>query len=272
MKKKLPQKKSLIRQLISGTVYIALAAVVVAVTINTTVGLISDKTEVPKFENTSDGIDTSLPNLPEIPPLSFPNLNISETPDTPQDSAVSDTVQGIDALVTEPSEETIEPSEISEEIIPRQIDIYGIPTDANLGLGKFIKPCSGYISREHSAEIPVYSPTMSDYRTHIGVDVVGDIGSEVVCVNGGIVKNIYNDDLFGMTVEMTNRDGYCIRYSNLQPQLDAEVTVGAILKTGSSIGGIGETAICESLDTPHVHLEIYDSDGNPVDPEELIDF
>jgi murein DD-endopeptidase MepM/ murein hydrolase activator NlpD len=79
---------------------------------------------------------------------------------------------------------------------------FSIPSDANLGLSKFIKPCDGYVSKEHSLTIPVYSPTMSDYRTHHGVDVTGEAGDVVYVVCGGIVRDIYDDDLYGKTVKI----------------------------------------------------------------------
>ena len=161
---------------------------------------------------------------------------------------------------------------ITASVTEPTVDAYGIPVDANLGLDRFIKPCAGFITVSHSVELPVYSPTMSDYRTHIGVDVAESLGTEIVAVCGGIVTDIYTDDLYGMTVEVVNREGYTVRYSNLTEKLSAGIEKGAIMKTGASIGGIGETAICEAVETPHVHLEIYDAKGTPVNPEDLIDF
>ena len=143
MKNRSTQKKNLMRQLLSGTVYVALAAVVVAVAVNTTVGLISDKTDIPPLENTADGLDTNIPSIPDIPPLTLPKLDVTTVPDIPKDSAVSDVAEGIDALITEASDNITEPSPVTENIVAEQVDSYGIPINANLGLDKFIKPCGG---------------------------------------------------------------------------------------------------------------------------------
>ena len=258
-----PGRKSLKRQLLSGTIYVALAAVVVAVTLNTTVGLISDKTTVPQIESVADDYQNNLPETYTVPEISLPEFNF-QTPENYKDTIVSDITEGVtseiienEPAVTEPVSET-EPQSVTDSI--------------DYGLNKFVRPCNGFVSKSHSVDIPVYSPTMSDYRTHTGVDVTGDLGTEILCVSGGIVTNIYVDDLFGTTVEMENRDGYTIKYSNLMPIPSGGVEIGAVVKTGEPVGGIGETAICEVVETPHLHLEIYDPDGNPVDPEDLISF
>ncbi len=266
MKKKTSGQNNLKKQLISGTVYVALAAVVVAVTVNTTVGLLSGN-DVKIPDSVPENITLSLPELPEIPKVDIPELSLDVLPDIPLpesdgSSAVSETADGVDSTVTE--QQVSLPDVIPETPV--------IPDDAELGIDRFIKPCDGYVSKEHSADIPVYSTTMSDYRIHIGVDVTGDIGTPVCAVYGGIVTDIYNDDLYGKTVCIKNRDGYTVKYSNLLPEVNANVTKDALITTGQVIGGIGDTALCEAVDTSHLHLEIYDADGNPVDPEDLISF
>jgi len=265
-KNKNHEKKSLLRQLISGTVYVALASVVVAVTVNTTAHLLSDRnTNIP--DASPDNINVELPSVPDIPPLTLPELS-SNTPLNISDDAskqVSDTADGVNSIITETLEH--DTPENTQEIINLEI-----PADADLGIDRFIKPCDGYVSKEHSADIPVYSATLSDYRIHLGVDVTGDIGTPVSAVCGGIVSDIYDDDLLGKTVSIKTRSGYTVKYSNLLPTLNAPVVIGAVVATGDIIGGIGDTALSEVVDSSHLHLEIYDSDDLPVNPEDLICF
>lgn len=265
MKNTNSDKKSLTRQLISGTVYVALAAVVVAVTVNTTAGILSgDNIDIP--DALPENINT---DIPEIPPIFIPEIADVKSPIEPSsdDSSqiVSESQQGVDSVITEnnPVEEiTLLPESTSLEI----------PEDADLGISRFMKPCDGYVSKEHSAEIPVYSTTMSDYRIHVGADITGELGTPVNAVIGGIVTDIYNDDLYGKTVCIKSRDGYLTKYSNLGEKLYGSIEIGSIVKTGDTVGGIGDTALCESVDAPHVHLEIYDADGISVNPEDLISF
>ena len=267
MKKSNSGKSSFRRQLISGAIYAALAVVISAVTINTTVGMLTakDKIEIP--DAPSDNISVEIPSLPEISELVLPEIDTQTLPDDAsslQTSPVSETPSGVDSTVTEPI--------LLTEQVNEETDVFGIPADADLGIDRFVKPCDGYVQKEHSAEIPVYSATMADYRVHVGVDVTGEPGAPVCAVIGGIVSDVYNDDLYGKTVCITSRGGYTVKYSNLLPTLNGNIEKGALIKTGDVLGGIGDTALCEAVDPSHVHIEIYDSDGLAIDPENLISF
>ena len=260
MKKDTENKSRLKKQLVSGGVYIALSAVVVAVTVNTVVSLVSDRlSDVPVLP---DEINT---DIPEIEDFNFDtsfydyteNLNVPDEK-TQQDISVSDTVTGIDAQVTE---------------VEQQPDILQIlQPDTFVGFENFIKPCDGFVAKSQSLDIPVYSETLYDYRIHAGVDIACDRGDAVKACIGGVVSEVYEDRMLGTTVCITTKDGYTIKYANLSPELDASVCVGTVIETGSVIGGIGETALSEAAEAPHLHLEIIDSDGNFLDPEELIEF
>ncbi len=265
MNNKNPDKKSLKRQLISGTVYVALAAVVVAVTLNTTVGLLSGtEYEMPKTDSisTAPGLSDTL----ELPRVDLPNLTLTipDVDTVPETAPVVETPDNVNSEVSEEISLLPAPQEAADTPI--------IPEDADLGIDRFIKPCDGYVSKEHSADVPVYSTTLSDYRIHIGVDVTGEVGTPVMAICGGIVTDIYSDDLYGKTVCIQNKDGYTVKYSNLLPTVNANVTVGALISTGDVIGGIGDTALCEAVDPSHLHLEMYDSNGSAVDPEDFISF
>lgn len=261
MKKDTSSKSRLKKQLISGGIYIALSAVVVAVTVNTVVSLVSDR--VDDLPVIPDEIDTS---LPEIDDFNFDtNLynyteNLTLPDNTPEpDLNVSDTVTGIDAVVTQPNNTQ---ADVSDVLLP----------DTFVGFENYIKPCDGFVIKSQSLDIPVYSETLYDYRTHTGVDIACDKGSAVKVCIGGVISEVYTDRMLGTTVCIKTKDGKTVKYSNLSSELDANIVVGTVVETGTVIGGIGETALSEAAEPPHLHLEILDIDGTPLDPEELIDF
>jgi len=67
----------------------------------------------------------------------------------------------------------------------------------------------------------------------------------------------------GLTVEILHLDGLTSVYCGLAEGLD--VTIGDSVTAGTVIGCVGETAIFESLDGPHLHFEMRKS-GSAVDP------
>lgn len=140
-----------------------------------------------------------------------------------------------------------------------------------IGYDGYVKPCSGYISKEFSIDVPVYSATMYDYRTHSGIDIACDIGTPVKAVTNGVITDIYEDYMYGTTVVVEHADGVCSIYSNLSADLPAETVVGRSVMTGEILGGVGNTALCESAEANHLHLEMT-KDGTAVDPEEYIKF
>lgn len=281
MKKISKSKGRLKRQIVSGCVYVALSAVVVAVSLSTALSLFPDTKPIVDAVPDTENLNLSLPKadvIPSLPEISLPDA-YDYTASSPEkegdagDIAVSDSAEGIDATVTE--EPLSDVTDLIPSAVPEQAPLttpLSIPDGADLGFDGFIKPNDGFVTVSHSEDTPVFSPTMLDYRTHIGVDVSGDVGESVKAVNGGIITEIYSDDLLGNTVCVKNAGGYTVKYSNLMPVLADGIEVGEVIETGRVIGGIGETAISEAAEASHLHLEIYDENGNAIDPEELIDF
>ena len=84
----------------------------------------------------------------------------------------------------------------------------------------FISPMTnGNISKEWSAEIPVYSDTMEDYRVHLGVDIEADAGTPVYAAADGIVETVEFDPMMGQTIVISHASGYKSVYRNLQTNI-----------------------------------------------------
>lgn len=131
-----------------------------------------------------------------------------------------------------------------------------------------IWPLSGAVSKDHSVETLVYSKTTDDWRTHAGVDMVGYLGEPVMAITAGTVSQIYDDELYGTTVVISHADSVSSRYSNLS--VVPTVTVGQEVAAGDVIGAVGDTALLECADEPHLHLEVF-KEGIAMDPEEYIE-
>ena len=132
----------------------------------------------------------------------------------------------------------------------------------------FIMPTAGNISAKFSIDTLVFSNTMEDYRTHNGIDVCAPIGSAVCAVSNGVVSKVYEHPMMGYTVVISHDGGAESIYHNLADE--GTVSVGDIVKCGDVIGAVGESAIIEIAEEPHLHFEMC-IEGVRVDPLEYID-
>lgn len=127
----------------------------------------------------------------------------------------------------------------------------------------FVKPADGEIVKDYSKDNLVYSSTLEEWSTHLGIDIAMQKTDVVKAVADGKVKSIKNDPRYGLTVVIEHQNGFESIYSSL---LTAEfITVGEEIKQGSTIATVGNTATFEIADTTHLHFEMK-KDGQNVDP------
>lgn len=129
---------------------------------------------------------------------------------------------------------------------------------------KFEEPVKGEIIKEYAKDNLIYSNTLNEWTTHLGIDIKADKTTVVKSAYEGTVESIKNDPRYGLTVIIEHDDGFKTVYSNL---LTSEFVVeGEKVKTGQTIGTVGNTATFESKDESHLHFEIL-KDNEQVDPK-----
>lgn len=128
----------------------------------------------------------------------------------------------------------------------------------------FLMPIKeGKIIKEYAKDSFVYSETLEEWITHLGVDIKADKATVVKASAAGTVTNIKNDPRYGLSVIIEHTNGYKTIYSNL---LTAEfVEIGESVEQGQTVGTVGATATFEIADESHLHFEILKDDEN-VDP------
>jgi len=131
----------------------------------------------------------------------------------------------------------------------------------------FAMPVAGEITFDYAMDRLVYSKTLEDWRTHSGIDIAAPRGTVVVAAADGFVSEIKNDPRFGATVILKHDNGLSTVYSNLA-STDV-VTPNQKVKQGDVIGAVGNTALFESAEQPHLHFEVL-KDNTPVDPKEYL--
>ncbi len=125
---------------------------------------------------------------------------------------------------------------------------------------------AGAITAPFSGEELVKSKTMEDWRIHAGVDIKGDIGAEVRAIADGEVISVEKDNMLGNVVRINHGDGMCSIYANLGDEIAAQK--GARVRAGDKIGVVGQSALCECMEPPHLHLEVTRG-GKNIDPLSL---
>ena len=136
-------------------------------------------------------------------------------------------------------------------------------------LPEFVAPAVGVVAKEHELSVPVFSLTTNDWRTHTGIDIACALGDAVYAAAAGTVASVASDPMMGTTVTISHAgDGVTI-YKNLAVELAEGIKEGAKVVAGQVIGTVGDTAMIESADEPHLHFEMTVK-GKAVDPLDYI--
>jgi len=136
---------------------------------------------------------------------------------------------------------------------------------------KVSMPVDGLIVKRHDMVNAVFSVTMNDYRVHQGIDIECDMSTDVLSCAYGTVKTTGYDPFMGYTVVIDHGDGLLSYYQNLAEELADGITVGATVYAGQKIGLVGESAIIEIADEPHLHFEL-ELNGKLIDPMTMLDY
>lgn len=122
---------------------------------------------------------------------------------------------------------------------------------------------SNKVMRDYS-ENSVYFKTLNVWKPHSGIDFGGELGDDVVAMTGGAVTKVYDDKMFGKTVEISINNAVCI-YSGLGT---VEVKEGDSVNANQKIGTVGCVPF-EANDPNHIHIAVK-IDGKYADPLSFI--
>lgn len=143
----------------------------------------------------------------------------------------------------------------------------GPTSDVGSKLPSFSLPVSGKLSAVHDSELQVFSPTMNDYRVHLGIDILANEADPVYAVADGTVTQIWEDVRMGQCIAIKHTGDAVSIYKNLSAELPTGIIEGAKVKAGQKIATVGSTAMVEIAEEPHLHFEMTVG-GLAVDPLE----
>ena len=131
-------------------------------------------------------------------------LSGTKTMDSEHDK---NTVLEVTPAPTIPAPETAEPTpKMTPEMTPEP-EIPAEDTAAAAAQDKYVWPVDGAVLRPYAMTALAYDETMSDWRTHDGIDIEAKYGTVVSAMASGTVTKVYYDDLYGTTVVTEREDG-----------------------------------------------------------------
>lgn len=143
----------------------------------------------------------------------------------------------------------------------------GPSSDAGSKLPTFALPVSGKLSAVHDSELQVFSPTMNDYRVHLGIDILANENAPVYAAADGTVMQIWEDVRMGNCIAIKHAGDSVSIYKNVSAELPDGIIEGATVKCGQQVATVGSTAMVEVAEEPHLHFEMTVG-GLSVDPLE----
>jgi murein DD-endopeptidase MepM/ murein hydrolase activator NlpD len=106
---------------------------------------------------------------------------------------------------------------------------------------------------------------MQDWRVHLGIDISTEAGAQVFAAADGQVSQIWEDPMMGTCIALTHTGDCVTVYKNLAREVAAGIEVGGEVQAGQLIGAVGDTAVLELAEEPHLHMEMTVK-GLQVDP------
>ncbi|WP_167047821.1 M23 family metallopeptidase [Salinibacterium sp. ZJ454] len=112
---------------------------------------------------------------------------------------------------------------------------------------------------------PRPAPCAGCSSNHLGIDWTPGAGTPISAVAAGVVTEATSAGAFGVHVKIEHTIGgttYTSLYAHMQAGSMA-VSVGDSVGMGEQIGKVGSTGASTGA---HLHLEIHDAGGTPIDP------
>jgi murein DD-endopeptidase MepM/ murein hydrolase activator NlpD len=120
---------------------------------------------------------------------------------------------------------------------------------------RYVRPCSGILTSSYGARWGT---------THRGVDIANRLGTPIYAVTDGKVIESGATPGYGMWVRILHAGGWTSVYGHVNRALVRE---GQIIRAGEKIAEMGSRG---NSTGPHLHLEIWDLNGDKVNPTQWL--
>ena len=117
-------------------------------------------------------------------------------------------------------------------------------------------PVSGKLTKHHSVDVQVFSQTLQEYRVHLGIDISTAAGADVCSAADGTVAQIWEDPMMGWSIAVSHAGDCVTVYKNLAKDMAEGIAVGSEVQKGQLLGYVGDSALHEIAEEPHLHMEM----------------
>ena len=142
-------------------------------------------------------------------------------------------------------------------------------TDPTPVAGRLLVPVEGV---DPSELIDTFDDPRSGGRIHRATDVMAPRGTPVLAVTDGVILQLLDSDLGGISLHQLDAEGeHCFYYAHLD-RYARGLAEGDRVRRGETLGYVGSTGNAHR-DAPHLHFALYRLDsgkpcwqGEPIDP------
>ena len=181
---------------------------------------------------------------------------------------VSSIEENLDLSFSDSSTEDIEQAANKSDDVSKEDDSSEEASAVDLNPQHNVMPVNAEIINPCSNGELVKSETLGVWKTHDGVDIKAEAGTQVKAMNHGTVTKVWEDSLWGNCIILDHGDGIQSHYYNLSKAMT--VIVGDEVDSGEVIGAIGDTAEIEAAQPSHLHFAVK-RNGEWIDPISFID-
>ncbi len=177
-------------------------------------------------------------------------------------------VQGEQAL-NEPQDPVVISESFDKSPVEKEAVSHSKPKETKVLSSKPVlaMPVEGPICLGYADNTLVYSKTLDQYIVHRAIDIEAPLNTPVCAAADGTVIKVDEDEKMGITIWIEHENDLVTVYSNLSTT--EMVSLGDVVKQGDVISGVGDTALFEILEVPHLHFEVLNN-GKNENPENYL--
>lgn len=177
------------------------------------------------------------------------------------DVFTEDEENGIDLVeVDEPVTAAIEQD--IEEQEPKVVETAGatvknstpLSFDTDLGI---LWPVDGNIIMNYSMDHLIYYATLMQFKVNPAIIIDAEVGTEVKAAATGVITDIYDDPVTGLTVATDIGDGYSLIYGQLA---DVDYKIGDRLAEGDIIGTVNEPTKYYTVEGSNLYFMVLEEE------------